>query len=94
VQRRAEFDEQLCDRKSRIKPAGKAGERFLRDNYPACPSRHISAMRGFRFRTRRRLDLGPGHGDGSAEEINSVGLQTCYFGRPEPLEAAVKTIAR
>lgn len=33
----AEFDELLCDRKSRINPAGEAGERFLRDNYPDCP---------------------------------------------------------
>jgi hypothetical protein len=32
----AEFDELLCDRKSLINPAGEAGERFLRDNYPAC----------------------------------------------------------
>ncbi len=31
-----EFDELLCDRKSEIEPAGEAGERFLRDNFPAC----------------------------------------------------------
>lgn len=31
-----EFDELLCDRRSDIEPAGEAGERFLRDNYPSC----------------------------------------------------------
>ena len=31
-----EYDALLCDRRSRIEPAGEAGERFLRDNYPSC----------------------------------------------------------
>ena len=31
-----EFDELLCARKSGIEPAGEAGERFLRDNFPSC----------------------------------------------------------
>jgi hypothetical protein len=31
-----EFDELLCDRASEIEPAGEAGARFLRDNFPAC----------------------------------------------------------
>jgi hypothetical protein len=31
-----EFDQLLCERKPEIEPAGEAGERFLRDNYPDC----------------------------------------------------------
>jgi hypothetical protein len=31
-----EFDQLLCERKSEIEPTGEAGERFLRDNFPAC----------------------------------------------------------
>ena len=31
-----EFDRLLCERKSELVPAGEAGERFLRDNYPDC----------------------------------------------------------
>jgi hypothetical protein len=31
-----EFDQLLCERISEIEPAGEAGERILRDNFPRC----------------------------------------------------------
>lgn len=31
-----EFDRLLCERASGLSPAGEAGERFLRDNFPDC----------------------------------------------------------